>query len=131
MKNELPEYTIDEIKERNGDDGKPLWVIIRGKVYDMTTFAHPGGKDTLKDEHGTDREDEFYTIHSKGAIDKSKEFLIGKVKNSPEQNNVNESKKVKQSNPTSKAGIFAIALGLVFYVFVFKLNLFGLFNRKN
>lgn len=40
MSVELKEYTIDEIKERDGENGKPLWVIIKGKVYDMSNLRH-------------------------------------------------------------------------------------------
>lgn len=29
-------YTKDEIAENNGQNGKPAWMIIKGKVYDVT-----------------------------------------------------------------------------------------------
>lgn len=129
MSVELKEYTIDEIKERDGENGKPLWVIIKGKVYDMTNFAHPGGKDTLKDSHGEDREEEFFTIHSKGAIQKSKEFLIGKVKVDESKKNNDEERQVKKP-ASSNVGTIVVVIGLVLYIAVFKFNIFGLFNRK-
>jgi membrane-associated progesterone receptor component len=43
---QLRSFTIDELKEFNGIDGKPLYVSIGGKVFDCTpgmSFYGPGG----------------------------------------------------------------------------------------
>jgi len=40
-----PEYTAEEVAEKNGKDGKPVWMTYAGTVYDVTSFVlnHPGG----------------------------------------------------------------------------------------
>lgn len=32
-------YTLSEIAINNGEDGKPVWIIIKDKVYDVTSFV--------------------------------------------------------------------------------------------
>lgn len=52
LPNELPAYTaLDVAKHNTADDA---WLIIGGKVYDVTHFAqeHPGGDDVLFDAAG-------------------------------------------------------------------------------
>ena len=49
---ELPAYTaLDVAKHNTADDA---WMIIGGKVYDVTLFAqeHPGGEDVMLDAAG-------------------------------------------------------------------------------
>ena len=36
MPEDLKEFTLDEIKEYNGQDGKPTYVVYEGRVYDLT-----------------------------------------------------------------------------------------------
>lgn len=31
-------YTCQEVAVCNGEDGKPVWMIVKGKVYDVTPF---------------------------------------------------------------------------------------------
>ena len=31
-------YSLCEISENNGKNGKPVWIIIKGSVYNVTTF---------------------------------------------------------------------------------------------
>lgn len=31
-------YSLCEISENNGKNGKPVWIIIKGVVYDVTKF---------------------------------------------------------------------------------------------
>lgn len=31
-------YTLVEIKENNGQNGAPTWIVIRDIVYDVTTY---------------------------------------------------------------------------------------------
>ena len=67
MEAELRKVTRSEFIKNNGEDGNDLWVLINGKVYDVTNFKHPGGKEILMDDHGDDRYEEFESIHSAGA----------------------------------------------------------------
>lgn len=41
----LREFTVEELAEYNGEDGKPVYVAVNGKVYDLSTAAPwAGGK---------------------------------------------------------------------------------------
>lgn len=31
-------YSLQEVAVNNGENDKPVWMIIKGKVYDVTTF---------------------------------------------------------------------------------------------
>ena len=45
----LPEYTSNQVAERNGGDGGPIWMSYGGFVYDVTDFIplHPGGTERI------------------------------------------------------------------------------------
>lgn len=70
---------MSEFKQNNGENGNRLWVLIENKVYEVTDFSHPGGNEILMDEHGTDRFDEFESIHSPAAKKQMIKFLIGEI----------------------------------------------------
>ena len=42
----LAVYTPEEVRDRDGTNGNPLWVTYRGEVFDVSAFreVHPGGK---------------------------------------------------------------------------------------
>ncbi len=130
----LKEYTLEEIKQNNGENGKPLWIILKGNIYDVTNFKHPGGKEVLTDDHGDDRWDEFNSIHSKGAKEQAKDYLIGKlvqnesnstIKNKDDKTNKSDKKEKEEYNKA----IVPIIILLASYFLLFKFNLLGLFNR--
>lgn len=73
-------YTWDEVKKHN--KLTDLWVVISGKVYDITSFVddHPGGESVLKDVAGKDATEEFEEVeHSKGALEDREKYYIGDV----------------------------------------------------
>lgn len=116
MESSLREITLEELSKNDGVNGD-LWVLIHNKIYDLTKFKHPGGKEILMDPIGEDRGDEFDSIHSPGVKDEMKKYLIGKLK--VEQNKFKTDKKnddlVKaESNETS---IFTI-ISAVFLLLV-------------
>lgn len=80
------EITREELLLNNGEDGNKLWVLIDGKVYDLTKFKHPGGRDVLLEELGEDRKDEFESIHSPAAKQEMKQYCVGVLKEEPKQN---------------------------------------------
>jgi predicted heme/steroid binding protein len=47
--NKFPEYTSDQVAEKDGEDGKPVWMSYGGIVYDVTDFIlnHPGGSEKI------------------------------------------------------------------------------------
>ena len=66
-------------KHKSGDD---CWIVINGKVYDVTKFLpdHPGGKKAILMYGGKDATEEFEMLHRPDIIDKyGKEYLIGTV----------------------------------------------------
>lgn len=92
-------FTLQEIKENNGKNGKPLWLIIDDCVYDVTNYLkHPGGRAPHLEQIGEDRKEEFYSIHSSSAKEKRKQFFIGRVKKEKESNNNNNNNDDNNNN---------------------------------
>ncbi|KAH9481447.1 Acyl-CoA dehydrogenase apdG [Psilocybe cubensis] len=67
---EFKTYTHEEVAKHNKDTD--LWVIIDGKVYDLTRFKnmHPGGASVLVDDEiaGKDATEAFYGLHKHEVI---------------------------------------------------------------
>ena len=99
---EIKKITKSELIENNGEEGKKLWVLIDGKVYDVTDFNHPGGNEILMEDQENDRFDEFESIHSPAAKKQMSKFLIGKidgaVENKQDENAPVSNKVAKQGN---------------------------------
>ena len=36
MEGELKKFTLDELKQYDGKDGRPAYIVFNGKVYDVT-----------------------------------------------------------------------------------------------
>eukprot|EP00246_Nothoceros_aenigmaticus_P012981 TRINITY_DN4245_c0_g1_i2.p1 TRINITY_DN4245_c0_g1~~TRINITY_DN4245_c0_g1_i2.p1 ORF type:complete len:140 (-),score=24.46 TRINITY_DN4245_c0_g1_i2:1075-1494(-) len=73
-------YTLAEVSEHN--QANDCWLIINGKVYDVTKFLeeHPGGDDVLLSATGKDATDDFDDVgHSTSARAMMDEYLIGDV----------------------------------------------------
>lgn len=73
-------YDKKEAAEHNKRDD--CWVVIHGKVYDVTDYLdeHPGGDDILLKATGIDASEEFDDAgHSKDAIKLMEEFCIGEL----------------------------------------------------
>jgi L-lactate dehydrogenase (cytochrome) len=63
-------HTGAEIAKHNSKDS--CWVIIHGKVYDVTEFLpeHPGGQKIILKYAGKDATEEFEPIHPPDTLDK-------------------------------------------------------------
>eukprot|EP00210_Caulerpa_lentillifera_P005064 g4837.t1 len=77
---EVPQtvYTLKEVSQRN--DNSSCWVVIHGKVYDVTEYLedHPGGEDILLSVAGQEATEEFEDQgHSETARNILKKFEIG------------------------------------------------------
>ncbi|XP_053951970.1 uncharacterized protein LOC129237424 isoform X2 [Anastrepha obliqua] len=73
-------YTLDAVKQHNTPDD--LWIVIDGKVYDVTKFRneHPGGEETLDEVAGRDATREFVDVgHSQEARQMLTKYYIGDV----------------------------------------------------
>jgi cytochrome b involved in lipid metabolism len=74
------EITMEEFLINNGEDDNRMWTLVDGKIYDLTDFDHPGGREILQDDHDQDRGDEFKSIHSPAAKNLMKKYFIGVLK---------------------------------------------------
>ncbi|CAN6675798.1 unnamed protein product [Malus baccata var. baccata] len=73
-------YTMQEASQHNTKDN--CWVVIDGKVYDVSTYLddHPGGDDVLLAATGRDATEDFEEAgHSKTAREEMKALCIGEV----------------------------------------------------
>ncbi|CAM8914958.1 unnamed protein product [Rhodiola kirilowii] len=73
-------FHFQEVAKHNNP--KDCWLIINGKVYDVTQFLddHPGGDDPLLQVTGKDASDDFEDVgHSNNAREVMKEYYIGDI----------------------------------------------------
>lgn len=73
-----PKFTMAEVSKH--DSPKDCWLIIDGKVYDVTKYVdyHPGGQ-LISTWAGRDATDVFVAYHENWARTKIKSFYIGDV----------------------------------------------------
>ncbi|KAL8172290.1 hypothetical protein V2J09_024094, partial [Rumex salicifolius] len=80
MEAEKKVYTLSEVSQHNNP--KDCWLIIHGKVYDVTKFLeeHPGGDEILLTATGKDATDDFEDIgHSTSAKASMDVYCVGEV----------------------------------------------------
>ncbi|KAJ9707745.1 hypothetical protein PVL29_000018 [Vitis rotundifolia] len=73
-------FSMQEASLHNSKDD--CWVVIDGKVYDVTTYLdeHPGGDDVILVATGKDATDDFEDAgHSNDARELMKSFCIGEL----------------------------------------------------
>ncbi|ESW12593.1 hypothetical protein PHAVU_008G125800 [Phaseolus vulgaris] len=73
-------YTLAQVSEHN--NSKDCWLIIDGKVYNVTKFLddHPGGDDVLLSSTGKDATDDFEDVgHSKSARAMLGDLYVGDI----------------------------------------------------
>ncbi|XP_010550884.1 PREDICTED: cytochrome b5-like [Tarenaya hassleriana] len=73
-------FTLAEVSEHK--DRKDCWIVIHGKVYDVTRFLedHPGGDEVLLSSTAKDATDDFEDIgHSSTAKAMMEEFYVGDI----------------------------------------------------
>ena len=78
--NKLPYIPIEEIEKHDNENS--CYIILRDKVYDVTTFVndHPGGSHSILGPAGSDATDDFEEAgHSKEARELLPQYLIGQV----------------------------------------------------
>ncbi|CAI2306636.1 unnamed protein product [Caenorhabditis sp. 36 PRJEB53466] len=80
---ELRVISLDEVSKHNYEGvDKSCWIIISGKVYDVTKFLneHPGGEEVITQLAGKDATVGFLDVgHSKDAVEMANEYLIGEL----------------------------------------------------
>ncbi|KAL2932931.1 Cytochrome b5 [Bienertia sinuspersici] len=80
MGSEAKVFTLAEVSEHNSS--KDCWLVINGKVYDVTKFLedHPGGDDVLLSATGKDATDDFEDVgHSSTARAMMDEMHVGDI----------------------------------------------------
>eukprot|EP00347_Sterkiella_histriomuscorum_P023894 403333018 len=71
---------LEEIADHNSPND--LWLLINNKVYDVSNFKHPGGKEILVQNAGMDATTQFEDInHSVKALKLLDDLCIGEFKN--------------------------------------------------
>ncbi|CAM8924934.1 hypothetical protein QQ045_022719 [Rhodiola kirilowii] len=95
-------YTLEEVSSHNSL--KDCWLVIFGKVYDVTEFMddHPGGGDVLLTSTGKDATEDFEDVgHSKAAREQLEKYYIGEI----DASTLSKKKKytAPQSNQSSQA----------------------------
>ncbi|GKV28712.1 hypothetical protein SLEP1_g37729 [Rubroshorea leprosula] len=72
--------TLAQVSEHNTP--KDCWLIINGKVYDVTNFMedHPGGDEVLLSATGKDATDDFEDVgHSTSAREMMDKYYVGEI----------------------------------------------------
>lgn len=77
MEDELKKFTLEELKQFDGRDGRPAYIAYKGKVYDVTeSFLWIGGDHQGQHEAGKDLTDEMKLApHEEETLERAK--LIG------------------------------------------------------
>ncbi|KAE8077641.1 hypothetical protein FH972_016188 [Carpinus fangiana] len=73
-------HVFEEVAKHSSS--KDCWLIISGKVYDVTTFMedHPGGDEVLLSATGKDATNDFEDVgHSDSAREMMDKYCIGKI----------------------------------------------------
>nr|AAT84458.1 cytochrome b5 isoform Cb5-A [Vernicia fordii] len=76
-------HKFEDVKVHNKI--KDCWLIISGKVYDVTPFMedHPGGDEVLLSSTGKDATNDFEDVgHSDSARDMMEKYYIGEIDSS-------------------------------------------------
>ncbi|XP_077210165.1 cytochrome b5-like isoform X2 [Tasmannia lanceolata] len=76
-------FTLEDVSKH--DTNKDCWLIINGKVYDVTKFLedHPGGDEVLVSATGKDATDDFEDVgHSTSARAMMDEYYVGVIDSS-------------------------------------------------
>ncbi|GMN44340.1 hypothetical protein TIFTF001_013536 [Ficus carica] len=76
-------HEFEEVAKHNKT--KDCWLIISGKVYDVTPFMddHPGGDEVLLSATGKDATNDFEDVgHSDSARDMMEKYYIGEIDSS-------------------------------------------------
>ena len=103
------------------DHKDSLWVLVNGKVYDVTNFKkHPGSFEKLLQNTGKDATKEFEKVgHKAGAIKQMEQFYIGDI----DQSTVIQ--QVEGPSPVQPDRNKFIAIMILVAAFFFSVGYFG------
>jgi fatty acid desaturase len=74
----MPRISLKQVEEHNGSDDKSSWIVLYGKVYDITSFIkfHPGGNIIQYAAGIADATCLFESYHSTSSIKKCQALLM-------------------------------------------------------
>ncbi|XP_073462029.1 cytochrome b5 type B [Aquarana catesbeiana] len=101
---EVTYYTLEEVQKRNSS--KELWLVIHGRVYDITSFAeeHPGGEEVLFEQAGGDATESFEDVgHSVDAREMLRQYYIGDLHPDDCKNNSKKDDLITTSSSSSSS----------------------------
>ncbi|KAI6697758.1 cytochrome b5 [Syzygium oleosum] len=120
-------FAFEEVEKH--DKTKDCWLIIAGKVYDVTPFMddHPGGDEVLLSATGKDATNDFEDVgHSDSAREMMDKYYIGEIDVStvpakrtyipPQQPNYNQDKTTEFIIKILQFLVPLLILGLAFVV---------------
>lgn len=113
--------SLAEVAKHNKESD--LWMILYGKVYDVTPFVdeHPGGADTLLDVAGVDGTAEFESVgHSDSAKNMLTKYFVGELSEEEKKISAANKKLTKgtQGSNLAIAVVVAIIAILIFLIFM-------------
>ena len=78
--------TMEEFEQGDGEEGRKLYILMAGKVYDVTHFKHPGGKDVHVQKRLDDKIYQFSQVrgHSNMPANLLEKYLVGYLKDKKE-----------------------------------------------
>ncbi|XP_066493281.1 cytochrome b5 type B [Tiliqua scincoides] len=100
--------SLEEVAMRNTPS--ELWIVIHGRVYDISGFLHehPGGEEVLLEQGGRDATECFEDVgHSMDAREMLNQYLIGEVHPCDHQS---EASKVPNKSPSNESSFWAVWL---------------------
>lgn len=85
MEGELKKFTLEELKQFDGRDGRPAYIAYKGKVYDVTdSFLWISGDHQGQHEAGKDITKEMaFAPHGEETLERVK--LIGTLVSAPDE----------------------------------------------
>lgn len=105
---QMPIYTLEQLAENNGEDGKPIWMSYGGIVYDVTKFIqnHPGGSEKIMMAAGSHIEPFWYLYRQHYSSDLPMRLMehmaVGRLSDT-DQDSINEQLELlEQNDPYSK-----------------------------
>ena len=78
-------FSKEDLVEFDGEEGRPLYVLIDNNVYNLTKFDHPGGKGVFENDTDVDFYEDLYDKfskirHSTKAKNMMIQYKIGELK---------------------------------------------------
>ncbi|KAK7292848.1 hypothetical protein RJT34_15702 [Clitoria ternatea] len=139
MSSNAKTFTFEEVAKHNTK--KDCWIIVNGKVYDVTPFLddHPGGDEALLSATEKDATTDFEDIgHSESAIEMMHTYYVGEVDTTTLPANLNNKPPPLTQAPAYRnqsSGFVPKTLQylvpLLILAFAFALQYYGKKNKSN